>query len=195
MPLSLCAQSKLGVENYYYPGTPGINSVVPVIHLETKNSFRGELRYNYEDAKTLSFFAGKTISAGKAVQYSISPMVGFSTGIFTGISVATNIEAEWKNVYFSSQNQYSMATRGGYDNFLFSWSELGYNLSPHFFGGVAVQYTRSGGISKTEPGFVGGFCLGDLTVPLYAFSPFGPGKYFVAGLIYEFNLKAKKHRP
>ncbi|HEV7783450.1 MAG TPA: hypothetical protein VGO58_19385 [Chitinophagaceae bacterium] len=191
MPLSLRAQSKLGIENYYYSGKPGSNSVVPVVHFETKNSFRGELRYNYEDANTLSFFTGKTIAAGKAVQYSISPMVGLSTGTFTGLSFATNIEIEWKSIYFSSENQYSMAMKSGYDNFFFSWSELGYDLSDHFFGGLAVQYTRSGGSNKIEPGFVGGFYLGDLTVPLYAFSPFGPGKYFVVGVIYECNFKKR----
>lgn len=192
LPISLTAQSKLGIENYYYPGTPGSNGVVPVVHFETNHAWRGELRYNYEDAATISLFAGKTITAGKSLKWSISPMIGVSTGVFTGISIATNIEAEWKNLYLSSQNQYSKSTKTGCYNFLFSWSEIGYNISDAVFAGVAFQYTRSVNDNILEPGFVGGFSIGNITVPLYAFSPFGAGRYFVAGVIYECQFKRRK---
>lgn len=192
---NLAAQSKLGIENYYYPGTPGSNGVVPVVHFETNHAWRAELRYNYEDAATISLYAGKTFSSGKSLEWSISPMIGFSTGVFTGVSLATNIEAEWKNLYLSSQNQYSKSTKTGCDNFLFSWSEAGYNFSEAIFAGVAIQYTRSAGHNNLEPGFVGGFSIGNMTVPLYAFSPFGSGRYFVAGVIYECHFKKKKGPP
>jgi hypothetical protein len=191
MPLSLFAQSKLGIENYYYPGTPGTSAVVPVIHFESQRSWRGELRYNYEDANTLSLFAGKTFKWGKELQFNFSPMIGFSTGDFAGLSLAANMEAEWKNVYLSSQNQYSRATNGE-GSFLFTWSEIGYEFAKHFFGGLAVQYTKSQGINQAEPGFVGGFTIGNLTVPFYAFSPFTAGSYYVAGVIYECNFNKRK---
>jgi hypothetical protein len=191
MPLSLVAQSKLGMENYYYTGLPGNSSVVPMVHLETKRSFRGELRYNYEDARTFSLFAGKTIGGGKALEYHISPMIGFSTGLFRGISVAVNTEMEWKGLYLTSQNQLSMSTRNDKGSFIFSWSELGYNISDHFFGGIAMQYTIANGGNKAEPGFLAGFCLDKITIPFYAFSPFDHERYFVAGLIIECDLKKK----
>jgi hypothetical protein len=192
MPLSLHAQAKLGIENYYYPGIQGASSVVPIVHFETGKSWRGELRYNYEDAKTLSFFAGKTIATGNALECSITPMLGLSTGTFSGFSLATNIDVEWKSLYLSSQNQYSLSAKKNYDHFFFSWSELGYNFSDHFFGGIAVQFTRTGGNGNAEPGFVGGFCIGNLTVPFYVFSPFSSGRYYIAGLIYECDFKRQK---
>ena len=54
---------------------------------------------------------------GGGLDYNITPMVGFSTGKFTGISFATKAETEWKNFYVSSETQYSMAIKNNASNF------------------------------------------------------------------------------
>jgi hypothetical protein len=183
------AQSKFGIENYNYWGQSNENVIVPMIHIETKKNWYAEVRYNYEDAQTLSLFGGKTFTGGKSLQYSITPMTGASFGNFTGLSFAANAEVEWKNFYLSSQTQYSIATRINNDNFFFSWSELGYNISDHIFGGLAIQYTRQQEMNKTEPGFVAGLNFKGVSIPFYVFSPFKPGRYFVLGLNYEYKFK------
>jgi hypothetical protein len=96
------AQSKWVIENYNYLGQPGSGVVVPMLHFETKKNWYAELRYNYEDNQTISFFGGKTFKGGNNFEYSLTPLAGFSAGRFTGVSFGTNADAEWKNFYFSS---------------------------------------------------------------------------------------------
>lgn len=182
-------QAKSGVESYNFLSQGKDYIWVPVLHYQAKNGAYAELRYNYEDVQTLSLFGGKTISGGKSLQYSITPLIGFSAGNFTGVSLAANAEIDWKSFYISSQTQYSIATKQNIADFLFSWSELGYNISSKFFGGLAIQYTRQTDINDIEPGFVAGINLKNFSIPCYVFNPFNPDRYFVVGLNFEFDYK------
>jgi hypothetical protein len=185
---SLPAQSKWLFENYYYTGK-NINTDNPMLHVETKNKWYAELRYNYEDVKTLSFYAGKTFSGGKAIEYSITPLLGYCVGRFRGLSFAANAEAGWKNFYLSTQAQYSLSSGSEDESFFFSWSEVGYNFSPHFFSGIALQYTRLTGENDFKPGFLAGLSYKNISFPCYVFGPFHRDRYFVLGFNYEFYLK------
>jgi hypothetical protein len=60
-------------------------------------------------------------------------MAGYCIGKFTGLSLATNAEVEWKDFYLSTQTQYSLATKKDIANFFFSWSEAGYKPIPELF--------------------------------------------------------------
>ncbi len=184
-------QAKSGVENYNLLGQGNEYAWMPVVHYQTNKGMYAELRYNYEDLKTLSLYAGKTFTGGSVFQYSFTPMVGYCIGQFTGLSLATNAEAEWKDFYVSTQTQYSIGTKKDMANFFFSWSEAGYNVFRNFFAGLAVQYTRQQGVNDIEPGFVTGFNFKNISTPLYVFSPFQPGRFIVLGFNYEYHLKKK----
>jgi hypothetical protein len=185
-------QAKSGIENYNLLSQGNEYVWMPVAHYQSKKGIYTELRYNYEDVQTVSLYGGKTFGGGKALKFTIIPMVGISVGKFSGVSLATNADAEWKKFYLSSQTQYSIATKAGVDDFFFSWSELGYSLSDNFFGGVAIQYTLQQGSHNAEPGFVAGLNLNNVSIPVYIFSPFKTGRYFVVGLNYEFDFKKKQ---
>ena len=194
------AQWKAGIEQYVYTGMPVSEAIVPVCHIQSATNWYAELRYNYDEAKSLSLYGGKIFSGGNDLQYTITPMAGFSTGRFTGISFAFNAEMEWKNFFISSQTQYSMTVKKkdsmvvkkNTENFFFSWSELGYNFSNRFFAGLAMQYTRQTSENDFEPGFLAGLNFKNLSFPFYVFSPFRPDRYFVLGVNYEFSFKKKK---
>ena len=186
------SQAKSGVENYSLLSR-GDNYVwMPVIHYQSKKGIYAELRYNYEDLNTVSLYGGKTFTGGKKLIFSITPMVGFAIGQFKGVSIAANKELEWKNIYFSSQSQYSIATQTSESDFFFTWSELAYNISKNIFGGVAIQYTKQQGMSKTEPGVLAGVNFRNFSIPFYAFSPFSTKPNFIFGLNYEFNFNGKQ---
>lgn len=187
-------QAKSGVENYNLLGQGNEYVWMPVVHYQAKKGMYAELRYNYEDLKTFSFYGGKTFTGGTDLKYSITPMGGYCIGRFTGLSIATNAEAEWKEFYFSTQTQYSMATKKDAANFFFSWSEVGYNIFRNFFAGLAVQYTRQQGENDMQPGFVAGLNFKNISIPFYLFSPFQPGRYIVLGFIYENHLKRKNKK-
>jgi len=188
----LSAQSKLGFENYNYWGQQSQGTFVPLIHFETNKNWYAELRYNYEDAQTISFYAGKTFSGGNDLTYSIIPLAGFSYGRFTGASIAANTEVEWKKFYISSQSQYSVGLRKETPDFFFTWSELGYNISDHVYAGGAIQYTWQLNSGAIEPGFVVGINFKKFSVPFYVFNPFKQSSYLVLGLNYEYDLKRRK---
>jgi hypothetical protein len=185
------AQAKAGMEQYSYSGMPLSEAIVPVYHIQSARKWYGELRYNYEDVQTLSAYAGKTITAGKTLEFSITPMLGFSTGRFTGISLAANSEINWKKFYISSQSQYSIGIKKGSEAFLFNWSELAYNITPRFYTGLSMQYTRQSGQTDIEPGLLAGISFNAFSIPIYVFSPFRQGQYFILGINYEYNFKEK----
>lgn len=186
------AQAKSGMESYNLL-SPGKDYVwMPIVHYQSEKGVYTELRYNYEDVKTLSLYAGKTFSTGNDFDCSITPMVGLCVGNFSGASFAANAEADWKNVYLSSQTQYSIATAKGLVNFFFSWSELGYNISQKLFAGVAVQYTRQQATNYIEPGLVAGLSFKNFSIPFYLFKPFGQDQYIILGLNFEYKLKKRK---
>lgn len=184
-------QSKGAVENYNFLNQGEKNVWMPVVHYETKKGMYAELRYNYEDVKTFSVFGGKVIS-GKNKAFSVIPMLGYSVGQFTGISVAAHAEAELNNFFLSSETQYSIGTKKGQSNFLFNWSEIGYTISPNLFAGLSFQYTLQDGTGDPEPGLMAGLSFKNFSIPLYVFNPFKKDQYIVLGLNYEYQLKKRK---
>jgi hypothetical protein len=189
---SLSAQSKVGFEHYNYIRQSDGAGLVPMFHLQTKNNWYTELRYNYEDAQTLSLFAGKAFESGKAIEYTIIPMMGFSIGRFTGASIGLNTDITWKNFDLSTQSQYSIAMKKNTNDFFFNWSELTYSFSQNIFAGIAMQYTLQTKQQALEPGIVAGVNLKNVSFPIYAFNLFRTDSYFVVGVNYEYKLGKNK---
>lgn len=187
------AQSKWVFENYNYIQQKDAAVFVPMLHFETKNNWYAEVRYNYEDVKTASLFGGKMFSGGRSLSYTLTPMIGFSVGNFTGVSLGTNVDLEWKNFFLTAQSQFSKATKNLSTDFFFNWSELGYSIGDHLFAGVAIQYTAEPGAQYFEPGLLAGFSFKNVSIPFYVFSPFAKDRYFVLGLNVEYNLKKRKN--
>ena len=184
-------QGKAGIEQYSYSGLPLAEAIVPVYHIQSAKNWYGELRYNYEDAKTLSLYGGKTINGGQELEFTITPLFGFSVGRFTGLSLAANSEISWKRFYISSQSQYSAAIKKDSESFFFNWSELGYTVSPRFFSGLSMQYTSQAEQTSVETGVLAGLTFNKVSFPFYVFKPFQPGRYFILGIIYEYSFKKK----
>ncbi|MEO7924238.1 MAG: hypothetical protein ABIR30_11230 [Chitinophagaceae bacterium] len=191
MQHKLTAQSKWGFENYHYLDIPGSSAIVPMIHFETPKQLYAELRYNYESEKTATLLVGKTFDGGKKLLYNITPMTGFSTGQFTGISIAARADLEWKDWYFSAETQQSIATGKKGESFFFNWSELGYSITDHFFAGAAMQYIWQDGTGSLEPGIVAGLSYKNFSFPCYIFNPAQKNSHIVLGMNYEWSFKRR----
>ena len=190
--VSAFSQAKSGLENYNYMSSGQAYSWMPVAHYQAKGGYYAELRYNYEDINTVSFYSGKTFFAGKAKQISITPMAGFAAGTFTGVSAACKAEAEEGIFFFSTEFQYSKDLKNADGSFMFSWSEAGVSVFETGFMGAAMQTTFQNGEKLIEPGLVVGFTVRRVTVPLYLFNPFKNDKWFLLGINYEFQIKKKR---
>jgi hypothetical protein len=179
------SQDHGGFQQYYYTGG-GSSSIVPKIYYQNRKKWYGELRYNYEAPQTLSLNAGKMFSGKSLFSYSITPIAGIVFGKLNGITAGTSIEVDYKRIYFSSEIQNTFSAEKRSDNLLFSWSELGYEITGAIYGGFALQMTHQT-FSGTvwEPGIMMGWLYKSWTFPLYIFNPGGNNRNFVAGINWE----------
>jgi hypothetical protein len=183
------AQAEIGVELYkYFKTEPAIQ---PICHLQTADDWYAELRYNYEEAGTISAYGGKKILVSASKKFSIIPMVGISAGRFTGLSLAFNADAEWEKFFASSQTQYSRAIKKNEQRFFYSWSELGYSVCDNFYAGLSIQCTLQRNLNETKPGLLAGFCFKNISLPFYVFRPFQRDRTFILGLVYKYSYGKK----
>lgn len=188
-------QTHGGFEQYYYSGNKGASTIVPRVYYQSKKNWYGEVRYNYEEVATFSFNAGKTFSNDGNISYSITPTVGVVAGRLNGASMGMNTEVDYKNLFFSSESQYTFSAQSKYADFLFNWSELCYQATSHIYTGLALQLTHLYKTANTwEPGVMIAFSFNKFTFPLYAFSPANSKRYFVLGINWEWQRSKSESR-
>lgn len=179
------AQQEGGLEQYFYLRQNDVLEMVPMVHYQTKKGWYSEVRYNYEDFKTVSFYGGKIVSKEKGkLSYSLLPLLGAVMGKYQGGSLGLNINVEYKDFFLYSQSQYTLSTITRFDNFFYSWSEVGYEVWEWLYAGLALQHTRmyDAKFDIGETGFVLGFTVGKWVLPLYAFNLWGNDHYFIVGI-------------
>jgi len=177
------AQTKTGIENYNMLSSGEEYVWMPVIHHKGKKGFYTEMRYNYEEQKTASVYAGKSFSKKSTVAYDITPMAGFVFGEYTGGSLAMNVEMEYKKLFFSAQTQYTINKDDRLEDFFFNWSELGYQPVKWFYAGLSTQFTKmyKAGLVP-EYGLMLGLVIKKITIPVYLFNPLGGKKNYIIGI-------------
>ncbi len=191
------AQINGGLEQYTYLSKNTLPTIVPIAHIQNEKWY-GEVRYNYEELKTFSVYVGKIFSGDEDNHsYAIIPVVGMVMGKFTGGSVGLDVTFTDHDFFFTSQSQYTFANTNRHQNFMYSWSELGYEPSQWIYAGLALQHLQL--FQKAEEpmsyvwGGMVGFNLGRWTIPLYSFDPFSNSRYFILGLNFGFGTNTNRH--
>lgn len=186
-------QPRAGVEQYYYSGCGPSSSLVSRLHFEDHRGWYGEARYNYDAEQTLSFNAGRTFAREGTLSYSFTPMAGVLVGKTRAVSSGINMTMDRKDICFSSELQYVFSAADGGGNFLYSWSELGYQATGYLYTGIALQQlSPCGGRIKWEPGIQVSISCKKWRFPVYFFNPSRAGRYFVLGISYDWEF-AKRH--
>jgi hypothetical protein len=181
-------QARTGFEEYYYSSGSGISALVSKAYYQDSRHWYGEVRYNYEEEQTFSLYAGKTFSREDSLSYSFTPLAGIVVGKFRGGSIGMNMTLERKNFIFSSVLQYTASVENKKGNFLFSWSELGYQATSYFYAGLTLQQTCLYQTAcKWEPGIQVSISYRKWVFPVYAFSPMDDKRYFVLGITREWE--------
>jgi len=191
------AQTTGGLEQYFYVRKGSALTPVLIAHVQNEKWY-GEVRYNYEEIKTFSAYAGKIFSdEQKTHSYSIIPIIGIVTGKFKGYSLGLDVTFTENNFFFCSQSQYTFSSNDHYENFMYSWSELGYEASQWIYAGLALQhlqlFQKEGEPMSYDFGAMIGFKLGKWTIPIYSFSPINNNRYFILGLNLEFGKNNNTH--
>jgi hypothetical protein len=116
-----------------------------------------ESRYNYEDLRTGSLWAGYNFAAGKKLVLDVTPMIGGVFGRTTGIAPGCEASLTYKELQLSISNEYVFDTTHKSGNFYDTWPQLTYSPSGWFRAGLVAQRTRAFHTSlDVQRGFLAG---------------------------------------
>lgn len=101
-----------------------------------------EARYQWEDWRTASVWAGRWFGFGDAFHVDVAPMVGGVFGNTNGVAPGLLLEAEWKSLSFYTSSEYLVDAEDQANNFAYTWSELAVDLD-HLLVGIVAQRTRT----------------------------------------------------
>jgi len=171
------------MEQYYYWQQKTTGTVVPRLYYQSPKKWYTEFRYNYEEAQTGSLHFGKEFGFKKMPQLKITPSAGYIFGKLNGASAGTIIELEGRKLSFSSEPLYVFSFRDKCENYLYSWTELTYQVNSFFYSGFALQQTKVFNERNFfEPGVMAGFSIKNFDIPIYCFNPTSGTKNFVLGV-------------
>lgn len=170
----------LTVDGYLIEGENGYAS--PTFTAD-HNWLHLEARYNYENFRTASLWAGYNFSWGKTWQFSVTPMIGGVFGRTNGIAPGCEASLTYKKLTFSLDNEYVFDTTSKSGNFYYSWPQITYQALDWLSFGAAGQQTK---VFETEFDFQRGFFVGlqhkKLEFTTYVFNPGSSGTSVVLEL-------------
>ncbi len=132
---------EFSVAGYYY-ALPADDDVLVAVAPADRGNLHLEARYNYEDLKTASVFAGWRLSAGEAFTIELTPMAGVAFGRTTGIVPALEASLGYGILDFYVESEYLFDLNDKSGNFFYSWLELGVAPIDLIRAGVTAQRTR-----------------------------------------------------
>jgi hypothetical protein len=160
--------------------------VQPTVTLD-RGALHLEGRYNYENLETGSVWAGRNFSVGERVTLEITPMAGVVFGQTDGAAIGYSGTLAWRTLDLSSETEYVFDAGDSADNFLYTWSELGWAPVGWLRAGVSVQRTK---VYQTEfdiqRGFFGALSFGPWEISAYLFNPDADTPTLIVGAVFSF---------
>lgn len=154
-----------------------------------------EARYQWEDWRTASLWAGRWFSFGKEVEVNVAPMVGGVFGLTNGVAPGYTIDASWRKLAFYSSSEYVFDLEDEESSFGYTWTELTVDLD-HLLFGIVVQRTRTfDSPLDLQKGMVLLREQGDFTFGLYLFNAFFTDPTVTLTAAYEFETERKPRQP
>jgi hypothetical protein len=101
-----------------------------------------EARYNYEDLRTGSVWAGYNFSAGKKVVLNVTPIIGGVFGRTAGIAPGCEASLTYKRIELSISNEYVFDTNSKAGNFYYSWPQVTYSPVNWLRVGAVAQHKK-----------------------------------------------------
>jgi len=170
----------------YYYAVPDEDGLLMAVARADRGSLHLEARYNYEDMKTASVFAGWNFSAGESFAVDLTPMAGAAFGNTSGILAGLEASLGYGMLDFYAETEYLYNLEDRSENFLYSWLELAVTPTALFRAGLTAQRLR---VFQTPLGIERGVFAqvmpGLVSVSAYVFNPLTESWYVVVGLVIE----------
>lgn len=146
-----------------------------------------EARYNYEDFRSLSFFAGRTFGIGEGVHLDVIPMLGGVVGNTSGIIPALEMDLVYRNLELYTEAEYVFDLQDSQWNFFYNWAEVSYYPLDWLQLGITSQQTREKETDwLVEYGLLGGFTYTDYSAVVYFFNPGGEDPFYILSCVINF---------
>ncbi|HVP55791.1 MAG TPA: hypothetical protein VMU45_12440 [Candidatus Eisenbacteria bacterium] len=131
-----------------------------------------EARYNYENFRTGSLWAGYNFAWGKSWQFEVTPMIGGVFGRTNGIAPGCEFSLAWRKLTFSLDNEYVFDTGSKSGDFYYAWPQITYQpLKWLRVGGVAQHTKMFQSEFAVQQGFLIGLNYKALEFTTYVFDP------------------------
>jgi len=156
--------------------------VLPIGRAEL-GSLHLEARYNYEDLRTGSLFAGWNFAFGSAVEATLTPMMGFAFGRTTGLVPALEAEIFYDIFGFSFEGEYLLDLEDSSANFFYAWTELYVSPTDWLFAGLVAQRMKVVASEvEVSKGLLVGGGQGPVSATLYLFDLTESESFIVLGI-------------
>jgi hypothetical protein len=171
----------------YYYIIPGQENTLSLIAYANHKALHLEGRYNYEDEKTGSVFAGWRFQTGNKLVFGVTPMIGLVVGNTDGAAPAMELDASYKIFDFYSETEYVVDFSGKENNFLYTWGTVGVTPFRKFRTGISYQRTKLYQSNfDIQRGIFAEYQFWKLTTGVYFFDPFSSSQFLVTTLSFEF---------
>jgi len=144
----------LTIDGYIIPNDQSYGNPV---FTASRNWLHLEARYNSENLRTGSLWAGYNFSAGQQLLLHVTPMIGGVFGRTTGIAPGCEASLTYKKIGLSVSNEYVFDTTHKSENFYDAWLQLTYSPVNWFRTGLVPQRTAA---FQTAVDVQRGFLLG-----------------------------------
>ena len=157
---------------FYYSFPHEEDVFTPILYLDY-NALHFELRYNYEDRKTASFFGGYRFETGGKVELGITPIVGFVTGNTKGVAPGLEIDIVFNKFDFYSESEWLFDLDDKENNFIYTWSEVAFSPNESIRTGISANRTKIYDTKREiQHGVFAQYSFNTVTAGMHYFNPF-----------------------
>lgn len=131
-----------------------------------------EARYNYEDMRTASLWAGYNLAGGDELGWSLTPMFATVFGRSNGVAPGCRGSLSYGILELYSEGEYLFDFGDAAASFFFNWSELTVAPLTWLHLGLVTQRTRAYASTRAlERGVLAGVSFGMASVTAYVLNP------------------------
>lgn len=159
---------------------------MPVVSAD-RGALHLEGRYQYEDRRTVSLWAGRTFEAGTDVHLTVVPMVAAVVGRTNGVAPGYELTIGWKPIELYSESEYVFDASGSDGDFGYTWTELAVRVRSWARLGLSAQRTREHrGARWIDRGVFAAVSKGPVEVSFHWFNVEAGTRFAILGFSLEF---------
>ncbi len=145
-----------------------------------------EARWQYEDLRSVSVFAGRKFGFGEDLHLDVTPIAGPLLGRTSGIVPGVEADLSWRWLRLYTEDEYVFAFDDSSANYFYTWTEL--TATPWEFLTLGLVGQRTRLVQRPveiERGILARLSVRAITLGVYLFNPATPDWYVVTGLTIE----------